>query len=163
MLEKYNHIRQLLAESNLEVANITRLMDEVPSRTELIQYERRFSELYQQVAFKLTENRKYFGLYNTLDTTLSVLQKEIKVLNSITDNFSMAMKSKENKAMFLQQFESIVRGVEDTAGKQESNLNQKIARVDELKAKHQNVSVLYNLPLIIVCLILLAMIHMYYS
>lgn len=139
MLAKYNHIRQLLADSNLEVANITRLMDEVPSRTELIQYERRFSELYQQVAFKLTENKKYFGLYNTLDTTLSLLQKEMKVLNSISDNFAMAMKSKENKATFLQQFESIVRGVEDTAAKQENNLSQKIARVDELRAKHQNV------------------------
>lgn len=46
---KYNRLRQLLAEANLEVAHAIRTIDDVPTRTELIQYERRFVELYQQV------------------------------------------------------------------------------------------------------------------
>jgi hypothetical protein len=49
MTEKYNRLRQMLAEVNLEVANSIRIIDDVPTRTELIQYERRFEELYQQV------------------------------------------------------------------------------------------------------------------
>ena len=49
ILSKYNKLRQLLAEANLEVAHAVRTIDEVPTRTELIQYERRFVELYQQV------------------------------------------------------------------------------------------------------------------
>ena len=76
-MDKYNKIRQLLAESNLEVANTTRTIDDIPTRTELIQYERRFAELYQQVAYKLQETRKYYSLYNTLDSTLGFLQKEV--------------------------------------------------------------------------------------
>lgn len=79
MLEKYNKIRQLLADSNLEVANTTRIIDDIPTRTELIQYERRFVELYQQVAYKLDETKKYYAMYNTLDTTLSFLQKEVNM------------------------------------------------------------------------------------
>ena len=49
ILTKYNRLRQLLAEANLEVAHAVRTIDDVPTRTELIQYERRFVELYQQV------------------------------------------------------------------------------------------------------------------
>lgn len=74
---KYNSLRQILAETNLEVANTSRIIDDVPTRTELIQYERRFVELYQQVEWKLEETRKYYDMYNTLDTTLSHIQKEV--------------------------------------------------------------------------------------
>ncbi len=76
-MAKYNRLRQMLAETNLEVANTARIIDDVPTRTELIQYERRFDELYLQVAWKLEETRKYFGIYNTLDTKLTFLQKEV--------------------------------------------------------------------------------------
>lgn len=46
---KYAKLRQVLAESNRMLANSNRVIDDVPSRIELIQYERRFAELYQQV------------------------------------------------------------------------------------------------------------------
>lgn len=68
----------MLAEVNLEVALSVRTIDDTPTRTELIQYERRFVELYQQVTWKLDETRKYYDMYNTLDTTLSFLQKEVR-------------------------------------------------------------------------------------
>ena len=76
---KYDKLRQLLAERNLEVARSIRIIDDVPSRTELIQYERRFVELYQQVSWKFEENRKYYDLYNTLDEQRNFLQKEVLV------------------------------------------------------------------------------------
>lgn len=78
VLSKFNRLRQLLAEANQEVASSVRFIDDIPTRTELIQYERRFVELYQQVAWKLEETRKYYDMYNTLDTTLGFLQKEVK-------------------------------------------------------------------------------------
>jgi hypothetical protein len=48
-MAKYNRLRGLLAQTNLELARNIRIIDDVPTRTELIQYERRFVELYQQV------------------------------------------------------------------------------------------------------------------
>lgn len=77
VMAKYNRLRQMLAEVNLEVASASRTIDDVPTRTELIQYERRFGELYQQVAWKLEETRKYYDLYNTLETTYTFIQKEV--------------------------------------------------------------------------------------
>jgi len=65
-----------------------------------------------QVAWKLEETRKYYDMYNTLDTTLNFLQKEVKLLNSISENFHEAMKSSQSKVEFSKQFENIVQGVE---------------------------------------------------
>ena len=48
--DKYAKLRQALAGSNRALASCNRIIDDVPSRIELIQYERRFAELYQQVA-----------------------------------------------------------------------------------------------------------------
>ena len=45
---KHGKVRELLAQRNLQVASTSRKIDDVPTRTELIQYERRFVELYQQ-------------------------------------------------------------------------------------------------------------------
>lgn len=128
----------MLAETNLEVANAVRTIDDIPTRTELIQYERRFVELYQQVAWKLEETRKYYAMYNTLDTSLSFIQKEVKLLNSVSEVFEEAMKTAVGKMEFSKQFETIVRGVEDSLRKQESQLESKDRQVDELKTVHQS-------------------------
>ncbi len=80
VVNKYNHLRQMLAEANREVALAVRVIDDTPTRTELIQYERRFVELYQQVAAKLEETRKYYDMYNILETTLGFIQKEVEII-----------------------------------------------------------------------------------
>lgn len=87
VLAKYNRLRQMLAEANQEVATSVRFIDDIPTRTELIQYERRFVELYQQVAWKLEETRKYYDMYNTLETQLSFLQKEVQSIPYFSISF----------------------------------------------------------------------------
>lgn len=102
----------MLADANLEVAGTARTIDDIPTRTELIQYERRFAELYQQVAWKLGETRKYYDFYNQLESNLNFLQKEIKLLNSISENFDVAMRSSQSKQEYLSQCDAIVKSVE---------------------------------------------------
>ncbi|KAG8534638.1 hypothetical protein GDO81_018953, partial [Engystomops pustulosus] len=46
--EKLQKIRLLLARRNREIAILQRKIDEVPSRAELTQYQKRFIELYGQ-------------------------------------------------------------------------------------------------------------------
>jgi len=76
-MAKYDKLRQLLAERNMVVANTSRLIDDIPTRAELIQYERRFKELYNQVGWKLEENRKYVSLYNYLEATIETIGKQV--------------------------------------------------------------------------------------
>jgi hypothetical protein len=73
VMKKYNGLRSLLAETNLEVSNSARVIDDIPTRSELIQYERRFVELYQQVAWKLEETRKYYAMYVLYSVSLLFL------------------------------------------------------------------------------------------
>jgi len=134
---KYDKLRQMLAETNLEVSANTRVIDDIPTRTELIQYERRFSELYQQVAWKLEETKKYYAMYNTLDTSLGVMQKNVKILDSIYVNFAESMKSKDGKVEFLNQVSSITRSVGESANQQESLLKAKTTEADQLKIQYQ--------------------------
>ena len=131
VMAKYERLRQLLAERNLTLSSGMRAIDDIPTRTELIQYERRFTELYQQVALKLGENKKYFDMYNTLDETHRMLQKEANLVNSITENFDEAMKTKASKEQFLEQFAGIIKGVEDSVAAKKATLKDKEERLAE--------------------------------
>ncbi|XP_068741616.1 coiled-coil domain-containing protein 93-like isoform X1 [Montipora capricornis] len=110
---KLAKIRLLLARKNREISLLQRKIDEVPSRAELTQYQRRFLELYNHVAGTHKETKQFFTLYNTLDDTKLYLGKEVNLLNSIHDNFEQAMSSPSNKEQFLKQLESIVKGIVD--------------------------------------------------
>ena len=55
--------------------------------TELMQYERRFRELYQQLASKSEETKRYYDQYNLLGEKQGYLTKEASLINSIHDNF----------------------------------------------------------------------------
>lgn len=104
-------IRLQLAKKNRAIASLTRQLDDVPGRSELTQYQKRFMELYNQVSAKHKETKQYYTLYNTLDDTKLYLSKELSLLNSIQDNYSEAMASASGKEQFLKQFEAIVAGV----------------------------------------------------
>lgn len=104
-------MRLQLAKKNRIIASLMRQMDDVPGRSELTQYQRRFMELYNQVSAKHKETKQYYTLYNTLDDTKLYISKELSLLNSIQDNYNEAMASSSGKEQFLKQFETIVAGV----------------------------------------------------
>lgn len=59
-------IRLRLARSTRVAASLQRQLDDVPGRAELAQYQRRFLELYSQVAAKHKETKQFYTLYDTL-------------------------------------------------------------------------------------------------
>ncbi|CAL7944258.1 unnamed protein product [Xylocopa violacea] len=125
-------VRLQLAKKNRAIASLTRQLDDVPGRSELTQYQRRFMELYNQVSAKHKETKQYYTLYNTLDDTKLYLSKELSLLNSIQDNYNEAMASTSGKEQFLKQFEAIVAGVKRTKAKVEKRCADERNRRDEL-------------------------------
>ncbi|PRD29199.1 UNVERIFIED_CONTAM: Coiled-coil domain-containing protein 93 [Trichonephila clavipes] len=109
--EKLQKIRMLLARKNREIATLQRKFDEVPSRAELSQYQKRFVELYNQVAAKHKETKQFYTLYNTLEDSRMYIMKEVDLLNSIQENFTEAMSSSASKGEFLTQLEKIVERI----------------------------------------------------
>ncbi|XP_017885642.1 coiled-coil domain-containing protein 93 isoform X2 [Ceratina calcarata] len=125
-------VRLQLAKKNRAIASLTRQLDDVPGRSELTQYQRRFMELYNQVSAKHKETKQYYTLYNTLDDTKLYLSKELSLLNSIQDNYNEAMASTSAKEQFLKQFEAIVTGVKRNKEKVEKRCGDEKNRRDAL-------------------------------
>ncbi|CAB1347359.1 unnamed protein product [Coregonus sp. 'balchen'] len=134
--EKLQKIRLLMARRNREIAILQRKMDEVPSRAELTQYQKRFIELYGQVSATHKETKQFFTLYNTLDDKKVYLEKEVNLLNSIHDNFQQAMASSGAKEQFLRQMEQIVEGIKQSRIKMEKKKQENKMRRDQLNDEY---------------------------
>ncbi|XP_054274770.1 coiled-coil domain-containing protein 93 isoform X1 [Macrosteles quadrilineatus] len=114
--------RVALARQTRAVAALQRQLDQVPSRAELAQYQRRFMELYSQVSAKHRETKQFFTLYNTLNDKHSFLSKELGLLSSISDNYNEAMASQASKEQFVEQLEGILQGIEVSKAKVKKKL-----------------------------------------
>ncbi|XP_028249022.1 coiled-coil domain-containing protein 93 isoform X2 [Parambassis ranga] len=134
--EKLQKIRLHMARRNREIAILQRKIDEVPSRAELTQYQRRFIELYSQVSATHKETKQFFTLYNTLDDKKVYLEKEVNLLNSIHDNFQQAMLSSAAKEQFLRQMEQIVEGIKQSRIKMEKKKQENKMRRDQLNDEY---------------------------
>ncbi|XP_004836140.1 coiled-coil domain-containing protein 93 isoform X2 [Heterocephalus glaber] len=134
--EKLYKIRLLQARRNREIAILHRKIDEVPSRAELIQYQKRFIELYRQISAVHKETKQFFTLYNTLDDKKVYLEKEISLLNSIHENFSQAMASSAARDQFLRQMEQIVEGIKQSRMKMEKKKQENKMRRDQLNDEY---------------------------
>ncbi|XP_019715374.1 coiled-coil domain-containing protein 93 [Hippocampus comes] len=134
--EKLQKVRLLMARRNRDIAVLQRKIDEVPSRAELAQYQKRFIELYCQVSATHKETKQFFTLYNTLDDQKVYLEKEVNLLNSIHDNFQQAMSSSAAKEQFLRQMEQIVEGIGQSRIKMEKKKQENKMRRDQLNDKY---------------------------
>lgn len=125
--EKMAKIKQLSSQKNLEIAILQRKIDEIPTRAELSQYERRFTELFSTIIAKLEENRKYFDTHNTLSEMAKYLEKEMSLLNSIHENFQKALtsKNKQYRTWMVETVEKSVAAVEKTREHVEKKTNEK--------------------------------------
>jgi len=120
-----------------DISLVERKIDEVPSRTELLQYQRQFVDLYEQVSSRLTETRQYYITYNTLeDTRAVVLAREVTILNSIHDNYKVAMSTKTHRDRYLESLDTIVKGVISTLEREDGKLAKEKKACDELNQRY---------------------------
>eukprot|EP00762_Andalucia_godoyi_P004091 ANDGO_06296.mRNA.1 Coiled-coil domain-containing protein 93 homolog len=134
-LQQHTRVSGILAAKSREIAGLQRKIDMVPRQVELLQYERRFSELYEQVSSKLEETRKYFNSYNTLDETRVYLSKELSLLDSIYNGFSTAMSSKQGKEKFIEQLSGIIDNVLRNKSKVDVKLDDEFGSKQSLETK----------------------------
>ncbi|MFT7815825.1 coiled-coil domain-containing protein 93 [Arapaima gigas] len=137
--EKLQKIRLLLARRNREIAVLQRKIDEVPSRAELTQYQKRFIELYGQVSATHKETKQFFTLYNTLDDKKVFLEKEVGRVSfpvCFTPSSFRAMASSGAKEQFLRQMEQIVEGIKQNRMKMEKKKQENKMRRDQLNDEY---------------------------
>ncbi|KAE9248487.1 hypothetical protein PF004_g3834 [Phytophthora fragariae] len=137
MAQKHKDMKLAAAKQTRALHLKMKQIDEIPTRIELVQYEKRFIELYDEVALTLDETRKYYCVYNTLKTTHEFLEKEISLINSINENFDVAMGSKTATQAFFTQIENIIQNVQGTVSKQQLARDDHQFSVETLDSKYQ--------------------------
>jgi hypothetical protein len=98
---KHTSARGAVAKRTRAVQLLARKLDDIPTRAELVQYERRFAELYGAVQSKLSETRRHFDAFNVLADTRRFLAKEISLLNSLQEQVTEAVASPEGRASLV--------------------------------------------------------------
>eukprot|EP00300_Choanocystis_sp_HF-7_P043074 c9704_g1_i2.p1 GENE.c9704_g1_i2~~c9704_g1_i2.p1 ORF type:complete len:646 (+),score=183.64 c9704_g1_i2:55-1992(+) len=130
---KFAKVRGALAHKNQEIALIARMIDEMPTRTELIQYEKSFVELYDQVSAKLEETRRFYDQYNTLESKKKVLQSEVKLLDSVYEWFS---KNVANKQRVLEAMQTYCTSTNESLGRARSKLTTETQALEECTTRY---------------------------
>lgn len=135
-VEKIDSAKRELAARSRAVLAVQRQIDDVPSQSELIQYERRFSELNAQIQGKLQQTRKFYATYNALLEIKELMLKETSLLNSINSQFQDAITSTDGRMKLINSMEGIIKGSQQKLIKVQLGLKEEQKVCDALKAKH---------------------------
>lgn len=121
-----------LMATNQKILSLIKKLDQMPSQMEILQYQRRYIELCQQLVSKNKDVKKLYALYNSLDSTKYYLNKEINLLDSIADNLELTIDSLSNRDDFVTQLQEIIKRIEAVRAEVLTKLDLLRAKCDEL-------------------------------
>ncbi|KAK9149782.1 hypothetical protein Scep_008539 [Stephania cephalantha] len=133
--EKLNLAKCELAAKVKAVLSLKRQLADMPSQSELIQYERRFSELYAQIQDRLCQTRKFYATYNALVEIKELMLKETSLLNSLISQFQEAISSTAGRAKLANSMEDVLKGTQQKLGKVQGGLQAELNTFDTLKER----------------------------
>ncbi|XWS27173.1 hypothetical protein CRYUN_Cryun26dG0092300 [Craigia yunnanensis] len=135
-LEKLNSAKKELAARLRAIVSVKRQLDDVPSQSELIQYERCFSELNAHIQEKLQQTQKFYATYNALLEIKELMIKETSLLNSLSSQFQDAIASTAGRMKLLESMEGIVKGSQQKLEKVQLGLQEEQKVSDTLKERY---------------------------
>ncbi|XP_073111041.1 uncharacterized protein [Elaeis guineensis] len=135
LLRSLESLKELAAKLRA-ILLLKRQIDDVPVQTELIQYERRFSELYVQIQEKHRQTCKHYATYNTLLEIKELMLKETSLLNSIELQFQDAMTSTSGRSKLVNSMEVIVKGTQQKLEKVQFSLLAEQKYAESLTEKY---------------------------
>ncbi|WOL08127.1 Coiled-coil domain-containing protein [Canna indica] len=135
-MEKLAAAKKELAAKLRSVLSVKRKIGDVPTQVELIQYERKFSELYSQIRGKHKQTCKFYDTYNSLLEIKQLMQKETSLLNSINSQFQDALTSTEGRSKLVDSMEVIVKGAQQKLEKVQLSLLAEKKNSDSLREKY---------------------------
>ncbi|KAM7276628.1 hypothetical protein ACFE04_018494 [Oxalis oulophora] len=135
-LETLNLAKKELAARLRETLMLKRKIDDMPSHSELIQYDRRSSELNVHIQNKLRQTRKYYATYNALLEIKELMLKETSLLNSISGQFQEAITSPAGRAKLIESMEAIVKSSQQKLQKVQTGFQDEQKVCDALKTRY---------------------------
>ncbi|TXG62093.1 hypothetical protein EZV62_013456 [Acer yangbiense] len=135
-LQKLDSAKRELAAKLREILSVKRKLGDLPSHSELIQYERRFSELYVQIQEKHQQTQKFYATYNALLEIKELMLKETSLLNSISSQFQDAITSTAGRMKLIDSMEKIAKGSQQKLEKVQLGLREEQKACDALKERY---------------------------
>ncbi|XP_042403087.1 coiled-coil domain-containing protein 93-like isoform X2 [Zingiber officinale] len=135
VMDKMVSSKQELAAKLRMILSVKRKIDDVPTQAELIQYERRLSELYSQIRDKHKQTSTLFDTYNSLLEIKELMLKETSILNSINSQFQDALTSTIGRTKLVDSLETIVKGARQKLEKVELSLMAEKKNSESLREK----------------------------
>lgn len=134
-MDKMVSSKQELAAKLRMILSVKRKIDDVPTQAELIQYERRLSELYSQIRDKHRQTSTLYDTYNSLLEIKELMLKETSILNSINSQFQDALTSSIGRTQLIDSLETIVKGARQKLEKVELSLLAEKKNSESLREK----------------------------
>ncbi|KAI3822440.1 hypothetical protein L1987_10030 [Smallanthus sonchifolius] len=133
---RLNLAKMALASKLREITTLKRQRDDIPTQAELIQYERRFSELNVHIQGKLRQTRKYYATYNALLEIKELMLKETSLLNSLSSQFHDALNSPAGRATLTSSMDGISKSIQQKLQNVQVTLQAEQKACEVLKKKH---------------------------
>ena len=119
--QRFQSARVMLADKNTQVAILQRRLENTPSKTEMVQYQRRFAELYDLINLKLEENKKFFNNYNSLLEVRRLIGLQVDLLSTFQTGYKGSKKKKDKEA-FLGRVKEAIINISQNSGKASQDL-----------------------------------------
>merc|ERR1712083_284306 len=111
-------------------------LESYPTRSELLQYEKRFVELYNLTNERLKETKKYYHLYNSLNDSSESMNNEVNLLQKIQSEFPKRCKNEEDRSTFIASMDKMIDSLKVSSENMKNKLQTVKNEKDEQSAKY---------------------------
>jgi hypothetical protein len=131
--------KQFLFEENRVINVLLRKIQVNPSKLELLQYQKRFEELYDQINIVNEKNRELINEINLKEEVKNLLQQKLQTFVDLKEVYSN-LKSKKDKENFKKTLEDVFNNVFESSKKSSikpANLSKELEIFKEKVIVHQ--------------------------
>ncbi|KAL0212769.1 hypothetical protein RCL1_006395 [Eukaryota sp. TZLM3-RCL] len=152
--EKISQLNQSVEKEDVRLSKLTVIYEEnqsivdslqsdiadFPIRSELSQYERRFSDLFSALSLLLNESRRYFDRYNALIDKKSVLEREISLVKNLKAQLPAIGKQKILRENLVSKLSSVANSLVEHLTSLEHKLSDNQKRLEDLIGQRNSCS-----------------------
>lgn len=133
-LEKNIEIKKELFEQNKEINKLTRKIQLYPSKLEIIQYQKRFKELFNQINSVSEINKQILGQSNSKQQVVDLLTRRLEEFEQLRDYYK-SLKKKHDKEDFKRHLDQAHDALRPAIEKSSDRLREILKDIDDNQIK----------------------------
>lgn len=123
-----------LFDQNKIINLLTRKIQVFPSKLELIQYQKRFQELYDQINHVSEKSRKILNEINSSDEVIKLLSQKLEMFVQLREAYKNS-KSKKDKENFKESLNSLLESLSESLKRNSERIKNLSKMIDENQSK----------------------------